>query len=129
MDREIALPFRVDSQGHINTVTDPTATARQHLTTYLLTSPGERVMRPRFGTPIRDYTFENLDPVVMAVLRERTARAVDRDVTDVTLEGLSVREDSDQSAMRIAVEFAVVQGLTGTQSIQSTTLELRGGEL
>lgn len=129
MDREIALPFRIDNQGRIATLTDPNALARQHLTTYLLTSPMERVMRPDFGTPVRQLSFENLDPVQIELLTERVRQKVGRDVPNVRLVRLLGSDDSDQAAVRVTVEFAVAQGPAGESGVQTTTIELRGGEL
>ena len=123
--REISFPFRVDGQGRISTTSDPAVAARQHLTTYLLTQPGERVMRPDFGTPIRDYVFENLDPLQMQLLASRSAEKVSRDVPNVTLHSISATADSAQSAVHLAVQFAMAVG-NSTGAVSTTTISIGG---
>lgn len=127
--REITLPFRVDNHGYLATTRNPDVIARQHLTTYLLTAPGERVMRPGFGTPIRELTFEQLDPVQLALLLDRVRGKIAQDVSYIRLMSLGVDEDSDQSALRLTVEFAVAEGPVGQSGVQTTTIELRGDAL
>lgn len=118
-EREISFPFRLDGQGRVATVSDPSEAARQHLTTYLLTQPGERVMRPDFGTPIRDYIFENLDPLQVQLLASRSADKVARDVPHVTLHNVTATTDSAQSTVRLAVQFT--QAVGGSQGTVDTT--------
>lgn len=127
--REIALPFRVDNHGRIATTSNPDVIARQHLTTYLLTAPGERVMRPGFGTPIRQLTFEQLDPVQVTLLTDRVRARIAQDVSYIKLLNIGVVEDSAQDALRLTVEFAVAEGPVGQSGVQTTTIELRGSEL
>ena len=126
MDREIALPFRVDRRGRIATTTNPDVRARQHLTTFLLTQPGERVMRPDFGTPLGEAVFEPLDGVTAHLLLQRAQEKVERYVPDVRLRSLSSTPDSDQATLRLTVEFAALVG-AGEGVARSTTLTL-GGE-
>jgi phage baseplate assembly protein W len=42
----------------------------------LLTSPGERVMRPDFGTPIRETVFEPMDESTLVTLQEQIRDAI-----------------------------------------------------
>lgn len=125
VDREIALPLHLDGQGRIATLTDPSKIAAQHLTTYLLTSPGERLMRPEFGTPVKDYTFENLDPLSVTLLTQRVQEKIGRDVANVRLISMTADEDYDQGALTLTVEFSLAVG-AGDGTTQTTTLTLGG---
>ncbi len=127
MDREIALPFRTDARGRIATVAAPHERAKQHLTTFLLTQPGERVMRPDFGVPLQDAVFENLDHVTGHLLLQRAQERVNQNVSDVVLRELRSTTDSAQGALRLTVEFALVVG-AGEGDTRSTTIQL-GGEM
>lgn len=126
MDREISLPFRLDNQGRVATTSNPTEAARQHLTSYLLTRPSERVMRPDFGTPLRDQVFEPTDPLLLSMLTTRVQEHVARDVRGVVLRGMGADDDSDQGAVTITVEFAVAVG-AGEGPDQQTNITLGGG--
>lgn len=122
-DREIALPFRLDNQGRVAVVTDPDRIARQHLTSYLMTRPGERTMRPTFGTDVRNFLFEDLDPLQVGLLVQRVQDKVSADVPNVKLIGLTFGNDYDQGALMLTVEFARAVGAGVTES---TTLTLGG---
>lgn len=128
MDREIMLPFRVGANGQIATTTDPVTKGRQHLTTYLLTDRGERVMRPDFGTTIRAEVFENLDPLRVQLLASRVQDRVARDVRDVVLRSTTATEDSEQASLQLTVEFALAVG-AGEGESRTTTITTGGGEL
>lgn len=124
-DREIALPFRLDSRGRVATTSNPDVVGRQHLTTFLLTQPGERLMRPDHGTPVRESVFEPLDDITAQLLLERVQERVNGGVPDVALQRLTTGLDSDQAALRLTVEFALAVG-AGEGVTRSTTITLGG---
>jgi phage baseplate assembly protein W len=59
--QEMVQPFQFDVTGGVATSTDPNIWARDHIMALLLTSPGERVMRPTYGVGLRSFVFENND--------------------------------------------------------------------
>lgn len=127
VDRTFSLPFRVDSLGRSATTTDPVTIGRQQITTFLLTQPGERVMRPNFGAPIRDSLFESLDSVTEQLLLTRVQAKVQDWVPTVVLRSLVSETDSDQGAIRFTVEFALAVG-AGEGAVSSTTISLGGAQ-
>jgi hypothetical protein len=58
--RGISFPFRVDQSGSIATSTG-TDGIDSSLRMVLMTAPGERVMRPKFGCKIWDLLFEPIN--------------------------------------------------------------------
>ena len=126
MAREISLPFRLDGNGNVAATSDPMEVGRTHLTTYLLTDPGERVMRPDLGTPIKHEVFEPLDVLRAQLLVSRINDKVAFDVPQVHLLGVSAAEDSEQAALLLNVEFALAVG-EGQGATGSTTIGVAGG--
>jgi len=124
---DLKLPFGVDNFGRIATTSVPEVVGRQHLTSFLLTQPGERVMRPDFGSPIRETVFEPLDEVTAALLVTRVQERVETYVRTARLVSLGADVDSEQSALRLTVEFALAVG-AGEGVTRSTTITLGGGE-
>lgn len=120
VDREISVPFKLDGQGRIATVTDPDRVARQHLKNYLLTRPGERIMRPAYGTKIKDFLFEELDPLQISLLVQRVQEQVGADVRNVRVLNITAAEDSDQAALMLTVEFVRSVGAGTTESMSLT---------
>jgi phage baseplate assembly protein W len=126
IDREISVPFRLDGQGRVATMSDPVETVVQHLKTYLFTQPGERVMHPQFGSDTRDFIFENIDPLRMQLLAARLSDKLAADVPNVIFHGISAQEDSQQAAVRLTVQFSLAVG-AGEGEVRSTTMTLEGG--
>lgn len=48
----------------------------QSLRIVLATSPGERVMRPAFGTAVRPQVFDNIEHTTITILKDTIARAI-----------------------------------------------------
>lgn len=122
---EILTPLSIDPHGRIATSSDPAVTTQQHLVSYLLTNPGERVMRPTFGTQLSNYVFENLDPVEYELLSARVVEKVSADVPDVRLHAVTPKALFDQGVLQVTVEFAPAVGI-GQGASQSTVLNLGG---
>lgn len=56
---EMAQPFHIDVTGAVGYDTDPVAWAKNHILAILLTTSGERVMRPTYGVGMYRMVFEN----------------------------------------------------------------------
>lgn len=125
MDREISLPFRLNAQGRIATTVDPVEAGRQHITTFLLTDPGERVMRPDFGSPIRTAVFEPLNELTASLLLERCRDKVTQYVNGVVLQNLSAPVDSASATLQLTIEFALAVG-AGEGAVRTTTISTGG---
>lgn len=110
MDREISLPFRVDSQGRVATTTDPSVRAKQHLLTFLLTRPDERVARTGFGSQLQDSLFEPLDELTGSLLLTRVRDEVGTYVPDVRLQQLSAPLDQETARLSVDVQYALTVG-------------------
>lgn len=74
MPVEIAVPFRLDGNGRVVTVSNPDAQVRLHVLALVNTIPDERVMVPGYGTDLTGLMFEEEDEVEAQVsLRVRNA--------------------------------------------------------
>lgn len=56
----------------------------------LLTNPGERIMLPEFGTPLRKLLFEPNDSVLQMQARDMIARAIERWEPRIVVEAIEV---------------------------------------
>lgn len=63
MPTELAVPFRLDGNGHVVTISDPDAQVRQHVLALINTIPEERAMVPGYGTDLMGVIFEDEDEV------------------------------------------------------------------
>ncbi len=69
----------------------------------LLTVPGERVMRPTWGTLIKPSVFDNIDDSAINALRGSISSALSTYETRVLL-GISITTEEDGTVLRIRLE-------------------------
>jgi phage baseplate assembly protein W len=86
---------------------------RSDLLVLLLTNPGERVMLPDFGTPLRSLLFEPNDPTVETQAREMVINSISKwepriTIKDITVSsggnGMDTGTDSDH-VLGISIDF------------------------
>lgn len=63
MPTEIAVPFRLDGNGHVVSTSNPDAQVRQHVLALINTIPDERAMVPGYGTNLMGLLFEDEEEV------------------------------------------------------------------
>lgn len=73
----------------------------------LLTSPGERVMKPNFGTNIRRFMFENITEARLKSLRSNISTAIERYEPRVNVKNLDVREIGE-NAIAITIQASLI---------------------
>lgn len=117
---EIKIPFQVDSGGGIATISDPVASAGQHLETFIGTSPRERVMRPTFGTNAQRFLFEPTGSTALAALQQEMREAIATNVLDATVQRLTINANPtgnpQDGAIVINVAFTLANGSGSTQN-------------
>jgi phage baseplate assembly protein W len=84
---------------------------RSDLLVLLLTNPGERVMLPEFGTPLRSLLFEPNDPTVELQARNMIIKSIAQWEPRITIKNITVSSgalDTSNSAdhvLGISIEF------------------------
>jgi len=90
----IKMPFSINANGRIDSTTDRDVAVRQRITDILVTSVGERVMKPTYGGNARLLLFEPVDDLLFGEFRMDAMNELSRSLTGVTIEDLSVRPAS-----------------------------------
>ena len=85
---------------------------RESIIQILETRPGERLMRPEFGSRVKDLVFEQNDAVLKGLLRFHISDAIKRwekriVVTDVSFDDSS--EATDGNRLLVRITYRVVQ--------------------
>lgn len=127
VDREIITPFGLDASGRIATTFNPATRGRQTLLSYLVTSPGERIMRPMWGTPLKNSVFDTFGPVETEMLADTVSRSVAQDVGNVRIQSLKMGTVSDDGVLPVTVEFVMVVGDGTSTVVETATVDLREG--
>jgi uncharacterized protein len=102
---ELDFPFRIDEGGRTAT-TQYEEHVRDLIEQLLLTSPGERVNRPDFGSGLLQLVFAPTGPEVAAALQFAMQAALQRWLGDV-IETRGLEVTSDDSTLRITVQYAL----------------------
>jgi phage baseplate assembly protein W len=101
---QVDFPFRFEGGRTASTTYENHV--RDLIEQLLLTSPGERVNRPDFGSGLLQLVFAPAGPEVAAALQFAIEAAVQRWLGDVVeLRGLDV--DGEDAALKITVQYAL----------------------
>lgn len=106
-----AFPYGIDGTGR-TARTDPDAHVRDMIEQVLFTTPGERVMRPDFGSGLMALVFQPGGTEIAATTRYLVQAALERWLSDViTVESVAV--DAAGAALVVTVTYTVLR--TGVQ--------------
>jgi phage baseplate assembly protein W len=98
----INAPFLGGAQNILSRQVDERL-IKNDLTQLLLTAPGERVMRPTFGTRIREFLFENVITQDLEDLRQNITNQIESFEKRVTVTDVFVESDPDNNLLTIKV--------------------------
>lgn len=122
MPTEIAVPFRLASDGTIAVETNPDRQIGQHVRALVGTQPGERVMLPGYGVPVADLLF---DPdsafVAQEITRAVTAAFTVYEPGVVLQRAIPIPDAGQQSLARIAVDYVRRDAGSSPTTIASRT--------
>lgn len=100
---QIAFPYKVDQRGRTAS-SDEERHLRDLIEQVLFTSPGERVNRPEFGTPILQLVFEPSTDVLATALQATVHAALQQQLsTRLVVERVDV--DRDEAVLRINIVY------------------------
>jgi phage baseplate assembly protein W len=124
--RTLSLPFRIDGYGRVASTTDPSKINADRVRSVLMTSIGERVMRPTFGSFLPQTSFESFDEVVETA-EETIVQAFAQFLPDLTFEGISVlSENPEDGELSIEITYRNAR-LVNDPTAQYVRVNLAGG--
>ena len=112
LGRGIRFPFRFSERTGGAEESSDLDRIRGSILQILETRPGERLMRPEFGSRVKDLVFEQNDAVLKGLLRFHITDAIKRwekrvTVTNVSFDDSSETTDANRLLVRIA--YRVIQ--------------------
>jgi phage baseplate assembly protein W len=87
----MAFPFQVGSSG-LPAATSDEDLIKESLIQIVLTSKGERVMRPEFGSGAFTYVFESNDQLLSSAVRNSVANAIGQFEPRVAVQRIDVQK-------------------------------------
>lgn len=97
-------PLTTSARGYFFTQTGVDV-LKADLLQLLLTNPGERVMMPEYGTPLRRLLFQPADAILVSETRETIIQAINRWEPRIAVTALDVSVDPDSNMLNINIEF------------------------
>jgi phage baseplate assembly protein W len=101
----IGFPLSLDSSGRIRQTTGPEH-VRDLIEQVLFTAPGERAMRPEFGSGARHLVFEPAGEELAATTEYAVRGALQRYLGGV-ISVHAIRVSSDEATVRITIQYAM----------------------
>jgi phage baseplate assembly protein W len=102
-----SFPLRADPTGKIALV-DGTREIEESIRLILMTSPGERPMRPEFGCAVHDYVYAPADASTAGDIAYAVRVALNRWEPRIDLEGVTVRFDAaDRGVLYVDIQYSV----------------------
>lgn len=122
---ELAQPFSITDAGGVQAVSDPVVWAEGHIVALLLTNPGERVMRPTYGSGLLAFIFENNDPLVVQTLVGQVQNSLSIFEPTISLKQFTLVPNPPSSGeLQLQIQFTV-----GTSSTLHTSLINSNGQV
>ena len=115
-----AFPYRPDRRGR-TAVHDGDAHLRDLIEQLLFTAPGERVMRPTFGSGVYQLVFAPASTALTATVRQTIQAALQQWLGDLI--GIdSVEVEATDGAIRVEIRYyALPSGPVQTATFERTT--------
>jgi len=105
MSQRVQFPYQFDGRGRTSDV-DEITWIRGLIEQVLFTAPGERVMRPDFGSGLRELVFATNSPELAATAQFLVQGALQQWLADlITVE--SVEVDSVESRLTVTVQYLI----------------------
>ena len=118
MFQAIAYPFRRGPNGQFPLVVEDADAIKDHIRALILTTRGERVMRPSLGTRSLDFVFENNNKALEDAIRYDLAQTLARYESRITVVSISVLPD------REAITLVITYTINATQRRDSLGLRM-----
>ena len=101
----VSLPF--NGPGVFNSTYTTKDQTKSNLVNLLLTSVGERVMNPNFGTELRRFLFDGITDSNLELLKNSLLNSIAVYLPDITVTNISVIPDTDHNLINLNVNYVV----------------------
>jgi phage baseplate assembly protein W len=116
-----------DATGHLDYAAD-SQSLREALWNVLMTTPGERLMRPAFGAGLNQWIGQPNTETTRQLIASTITAAIDKWEQRVTVGGVAVTTDADNAARVVVVVTYTARGMTGAPA-QQLSLSLSLGSV
>ncbi len=126
-EKAITLPFGFNESGGISFTTDVKKIWQDRVVMVVMTSLGERVMQPSFGSDVKLATFEPIENAQVAIKQSVTV-AFSRWLPQLSLTGVESYFDETETTLNVEITYNYGAALDDTVTIKTAILN-RSGEV
>jgi hypothetical protein len=99
----VSLPF--NGPGVFNSTYSTKEQTKSNLVNLLLTSAGERIMNPNFGTELRNFLFEGINEDNIGLLKTSLLNSITIYVPGITVTSIDVASNPDYNLINLSVNY------------------------
>jgi hypothetical protein len=114
----LAFPMRNDGVGGFLTSNENLGSLRDCVIQLIMTRRGARVMRPDYGTDIRESVFEPMDSRLMDTLRHQITSTIAKYEPRVIIKSLNLVPDWETNKLTIKLLLSSKDDLLNTESVE-----------
>lgn len=101
----VALPF--NAPGVFKSTFTTKDQIKSNLVNLLLTSTGERIMNPNFGTYLKRFLFEGITDSNLESLKDNLLNSISIYIPDITVTNIIITPNTDYNSIDLNIDYVV----------------------
>ena len=101
----VALPF--NAPGVFKSTFTTKDQIKSNLVNLLLTSTGERIMNPTFGTFLKRFLFEGITDSNLESLKDNLLNSISIYIPDITVTSIIITPNTDYNSIDLNIDYVV----------------------
>ena len=101
----VSLPF--NAPGVFNSTFTTKDQIKSNLVNLLLTSTGERIMNPNFGTLLKRFLFEGITDNNLESLKDNLLNSISIYIPDITVTNIIITPNTDYNSIDLNIDYVV----------------------
>ena len=101
----VALPF--NAPGVFRSTFTTKDQIKSNLVNLLLTSTGERIMNPTFGTFLKRFLFEGITDSNLESLKDNLLNSISIYIPDITVTSINIIPNTDYNSIDLNIDYVV----------------------
>ena len=102
----VALPF--NAPGVFNSVYSTRDQIKYNLINLILTSKGERIENPNFGTILKQQLFEPITDETFPLIKNSIVTAVDQYLPEITVNFIDLVPFEDENTLAVTMDYTIL---------------------
>jgi phage baseplate assembly protein W len=102
----VALPF--SAPGVFNSVYSTQEQIKYNLINLILTSKGERIENPNFGTLLKQQLFNQISEQTFPVIKDSITNAVEQYMPNIAIDAIDIVPYADENTLVVTISYVIL---------------------